>query len=130
MSLWSVMETSAAAEFGRRHYRGILVWRGIRGMAGPALVVAAGAALVWAAATWAVPAIADGGLTAARWSINLVPALIIAGILVVAVPAGAVAWRLWGWRVEIRAPWITGRLVSTAGAVLALAVLTAAAWPT
>lgn len=128
MSWWAIADSAAAAEFGRRHYRKFAAVRVVRAV-GPWLagaVVLVGAA--FAVVHWGVPALASASEAGVRWSVNLVPAAIIAGVLLAAVLAGVLAWRRWGWLLEIRG--VSGRLVSAAGIVLiALAGLsTVALW--
>lgn len=127
--LWTNVETAAAHEFGRRHYRGVLALRVARAAALPTLVSLAAAALVVAAIRWGVPAVAHGAPVAAGWSLNLMPALIVSVIAVIGIPAALIAWHRWGWLLEIRAPWVTGRVASAAGSVLLVAAVAVVVWP-
>ncbi len=47
MKLYEVMEMSAAAEFGRRHHRGVLLWRYARRALPAVLAIAAGSFVAW-----------------------------------------------------------------------------------
>lgn len=127
--LWSSVERAAAAEFGRRHYRGIIGLRVARAAAVPTFVALAGAALVAAAIRWGVPAVAHGAPAAASWSVNLVPAFIVVVLAVVAVPAAVLAWRAWSWQLECWVPWLTGRVASAAGTALLVAAVAVVVWP-
>lgn len=126
MGMWSTVERAAASEFGRRHYRGVLAFRVARAAAMPVLVMLGLVAVAVATVRWVVPAVMHGAAAGARWSVNLVPAAVIAVGVVVGVPVAVVAWRRWGWLLEIRAPWVTGRVVSTTCGVLVVAVVAVA----
>lgn len=127
--LWTSIEHAAASEFGRRHYRGVLAIRVARVVSGPVLVVAAAAAVIAAGVRWGIPALAHGAPVVASWSLNLVPSLVVAGLVVIGVPAALIAWRLWSWRLEYHAPWLTGRIASAAGSALLIAAITIVVWP-
>lgn len=127
--LWSSVEHAAAAEFGRRHYRGIIGLRIARHAAVPTLMAATGVALVAAVVLWVIPAVAHGAPAAAAWSTNLLPALVVLGIAVVVVPVALLAWRAWGWRLEYRAPWLTGRVASACGSLVLVAAVALVVWP-
>jgi hypothetical protein len=126
---WSEVERGAGREFGRRHYRAVAAWKIGRVLAGPVAVALALGLLAYTAVRYGWPALRHGAPVAWHWSANLVPGLIVAGICLVLVPAGVVAWRRWGWEVEVRAPWLTGRVVSVLGAVAMVALTATVAWP-
>lgn len=127
MSFWGRAEDAAAREFGRRHYRGIIAVRVVRTVAGPLAGAAAVLLGMYALARYVWPAVAGGAPAAWRWSANLVPGLVVAACCLVAVPVAVVAWRRWGWEVEARAPWLTGRVVSVVAGVAFLGVMGLAA---
>lgn len=129
MGLWGIVETAAAAEFGRRHYRGIIAARIARNVAGPVAAAVVVMASGYTAVRWGVPALTAAGRVAARWSINIVPAAIVVGLVLVVVPAGLLAWRRWGWRVSLYHPLVTGRAVAAAFAVVLALAAAAAVWP-
>jgi hypothetical protein len=127
--LWTHIETAAAGEFGRRHYRGVIALRVARVSAAPVLLTLAGLAAAAAVVRWGIPAIRHGMPVAAHWSLNLVPALIVIGLAVVVVPAALLAWRAWSWRLAYRAPWLTGRLVAASGGTLFALTVALTVWP-
>lgn len=129
MRFWERAETAAAMEFGRRHYRGIIAWKLARAVAAPVIGAIAVGLVVLTVARYVWPALHRGAPVAWHWSANLLPGLVVAAICLLAVPAAVLAWRKWGWEMEARAPWLTGRLVSVLGSLVLVATATAVVWP-
>lgn len=135
-SFWHTVETSAAREFGARHYRFVLGLRLARKLAPVVAALVAAVLLVLAVVQYVVPGVtgaaegvAAGAPAAGRFAVQLVPALVLAAVALVVVPAAVLAWRRWGFEVECRAPWLSGPVAGVLGSVLFVGLGTLIVWP-